>query len=320
MNPVTAEAPRMKTLREYVEARTLPLEDLKGALQLAMRLEFSTIPPYLCAQWSVKRDPDRAEGVVHEIVSQEMSHFALAGNLLTAIGGRPSIGRADFVPAYPLYELPGGIPQELPVDLKPLRKAQLAVFMQIETPEFPPIGFLEEQAPATIGAFYDTIIASFQTLNPEIDPAAHAVELPSWHRIGTVADAIETINRIKSEGEGTQDSPDQPSGEERGSFAHYYLFKELWLQKRLVKVGGRWSFSGAHIDLPDVYDFRPSPAEPNPSAEFNRTFSQLLCDLETCWTSGAPPNVAAMFQLQILGRDLIKRGIRPEFRWDDGTS
>ncbi|WP_435602097.1 ferritin-like domain-containing protein [Streptomyces sp. bgisy130] len=320
MNPVTAGTARVKTIREYVEAGTLSLDDLKGALQLAMRLEFSTIPPYLCAQWSVKRDPDRVEGVVHEVVSQEMSHFALAGNLLAAIGGRPSIGHADFVPDYPIDELPGGIPQELPVDLKPLRKDQLAVFMQIETPEFPPVAFRADRTPATIGAFYNTIIMTFQTLCPEIDPEAHAVDLPSSHRIENVADAIEVIDRIKSEGEGVQDSPDQPSGEERGSFAHYYLFKELWLQKRLVKVGGKWSFSGAHIDLPDVYDFRHSLAEPNPSAEFNRTFSQLLIDLESCWTSGAPPNVAAMFQLQILGRDLIKRGIRPEFRWDDGTS
>ncbi|MFD5494162.1 ferritin-like protein [Streptomyces sp. NPDC001812] len=310
----------MKTIKEYVEARDLSLDDLKGALQLAMRLEFSTIPPYLCAQWSVKRDPDRVEGVLHAVVSQEMGHFALAGNLLAAIGGRPSIGHADFVLNYPVAELPGGIPQELPIDLKPLRKEQLAVFMQIETPEFPPVAFRTARAPATIGAFYDTIITTFQTLNPEIDPDAHAVELPFSHRIETVADAIETIDRIKSEGEGAQDSPDQPSGEERASFAHYYLFKELWLQKRLVKAGEKWSFSGASIDLPDVYDFQPSQAEPNPSADFNRTFSQLLIDLESCWTAGASPNVAAMFQLQILGRDLIKRGIRPEFRWDDGTS
>lgn len=69
-----------------------------------------------------------------------------------------------------------------------------------------------------------------------------------------------------------------------------------------------------------MYDFASSQARPNPSTEFNRTLSKLLVDLETCWTSGAPPNVAAMFQLQTLGRDLIKRGIRPEFRWDDGAA
>jgi hypothetical protein len=307
----------MKTIREYVEAEVLPLDDLKGALQLAMRLEFATIPPYLCAQWSVKEDPDRAEGMVHRIVSQEMNHFALAGNLLTAIGGRPSIAHADFLPTYPTAELPGGIPQRLPVDLKPLAEEQLAVFMQIEQPEFPPVARLAVP-PATIGAFYDTISTTFQKLNPGIDQDAHAVELPATKPIRTVTDAVETIDRIKSEGEGTQGSPDQPSGE-RAGFAHYYLFKEFFLQRTLVEADGKWSFSGAPLTLPEVYDFAPCDARPNPSAEFNRTLSQLLIDLERCWTSGAPPNVAAMFRLQSLGRDLIRRGIRPEFRWDGGA-
>ncbi|MGE7435949.1 ferritin-like domain-containing protein [Kitasatospora sp. NPDC001175] len=309
----------MKTIREYVEARILSLDDLKGALQLAMRLEFATIPPYLCAQWSVQNDPDRTEGVLHRIVSQEMGHFALAGNLLAAVGGRPSIAHADFLPSYPLSELPGGIPQELPVDLKPLRREQLAVFMQIEYPEFPPIALQAELPPATIGAFYDTIIATFQAVKPDIDQDAHAVELPATNPIRTVADAIDTIDRIKSEGEGTQGSPEEPSGDGAGH-AHYYLFKELYVQKRLVKVGEKWSFSGSPVTLPDVYDFGSSQARPNPSAEFNRTLKQLLIDLETCWTNGAPPNVAAMFRLQMIGRDLIKRGIRPEFRWDDGSA
>ncbi|WP_233507042.1 ferritin-like protein [Spongiactinospora gelatinilytica] len=40
----------MKTIREYVDTAILSSEDLKGALQLAMRLEFATIPPYLCAE------------------------------------------------------------------------------------------------------------------------------------------------------------------------------------------------------------------------------------------------------------------------------
>ncbi|MEU1286649.1 ferritin-like protein [Kitasatospora sp. NPDC005856] len=317
---MTAGTPRTKTIREYVEAGVLPLDDLKGALHLAMRLEFATIPPYLCAQWSVRNDPDRTEGVLHRIVSQEMNHFALAGNLLTAIGGRPSIAHPDFLPSYPTHELPGGIPQKLPVDLKPLVKDQLAVFMQIEYPEFPPIALRAGPPPATIGAFYDTIIRTFRKLEPVIDPEAHAVEVPFAKPIGTVADAIDTIDRIKREGEGTKGSPDQPPGEAETGHAHYYLFKELYVQKRLVKTRGKWSFSGAPVILPEVHDFAPSQARPNPSTEFNRTLSKLLVDLETCWTSGAPPNVAAMFQLRILGRDLINRGIRPEFRWDDGSA
>jgi ferritin-like protein len=112
---------------------------LKGALQLAMQLEFATLPPYLCAEWSAdaNNDPDQVGNMIGGIALQEMFHFALAGNMLAAIGGSPSVATADFIPKYPTNELPGGIPQKLPVDLKPLSNDQLEVFLQIEFPEFP---------------------------------------------------------------------------------------------------------------------------------------------------------------------------------------
>ena len=46
----------MKTIAQFVSDQINNLPDLKNALQTAMRLEFSTIPPYLCAQWSIKDD------------------------------------------------------------------------------------------------------------------------------------------------------------------------------------------------------------------------------------------------------------------------
>ena len=110
----------MKTIAQFVEDRITTLSDLKDALQTAMQLEFSTIPPYLCAQWSINSDPGGVGGMIEDIVVQEMYHFALAGNMLTAIGGVPSIANAAFIPSYPTNVLPGGIPQKLPVDLKPL--------------------------------------------------------------------------------------------------------------------------------------------------------------------------------------------------------
>ncbi|MFC5829543.1 ferritin-like domain-containing protein [Nonomuraea insulae] len=247
------------------------------------------------------------------MVRQEMDHFALAGNLLTAVGGRPSVTHTDFLPVYPADELPGGIPQTLPIDLKPLVKDQIAVFMQIEQPDFPPVARLAEPPP-TIGAFYDTIIETFRETNPAIDPNARAVKVRLARPIRTVADAIETIDRIKSEGEGVPDSPDSPTGVNT-SHAHYYLFKELYVGKRLIKVGDEWSYSGAPITLPEVHHFEPSTAEPELSLEFRRILTQLMTDLESCWTSSAVPNVSAMLDLKSVGKDLIGRGVRPEFVW-----
>jgi len=40
---------QMKTIAQFVKDRITSLADLQDALQTAMQLEFSTIPPYLCA-------------------------------------------------------------------------------------------------------------------------------------------------------------------------------------------------------------------------------------------------------------------------------
>src|ERR1700722_4046834 len=163
----------MKTIAQFVKDRITALPDLQDALQTAMQLEFSTIPPYLCAQWSINNDPNGVADMIGDIVLQEMYHFALAGNMLTAIGGVPSIANSAFVPSYPTNVLPGGINQKLAVDLKPFTPEQAQVVMQIEYPEFPPVALAA--GPATIGEFYDAIAEGFTTVNPTINPNAFAV-------------------------------------------------------------------------------------------------------------------------------------------------
>jgi len=303
----------MKTIAQFVNDRITSSPDLKDALQTAMQLEFSTIPPYLCAQWSISSDPSGVADMIENIVVQEMYHFALAGNMLTAIGGAPSIANAAFIPRYPTNVLPGGIPQKLAIDLKPLTPEQAQVFMQIEYPEFPPVALAA--GPATIGAFYDTIAEGLTTINPAINPSAFAVNSGEATPIKSIADALAAISLIKGEGEGTMGSPDQPPAGNK-TFAHYYVFKEIFTQKTLVQdAAGHWSFTGAAIQFPTSFNFQQSTATPSPSLAFNQALSQLLIGLQACWTRGARPNIGAMFNLQTLGVGLIKQGIRPEFLW-----
>src|SRR5262245_26106342 len=304
----------MKTIAQFVEEGINNLADLQAALQTAMQLEFSTIPPYLCAQWSIETDPGGVGDTILEIAEQEMFHFALAGNMLTAVGGTPNIANAAFVPTFPTNELPGGISQMLAVDLQPLSHDQLKVFMQIEFPEFPPVARRPGPPPATIGAFYNTIADGFTAINPTIHSDAHFIEMRAAVRIESIADALAAIARIKGEGEGTPGSPDQPPASGI-RFAHYYVFKEIFIGKALVQEGGGFSYTGPAIQFPTVFPFKQSSANPNPSLAFNQKMSQLLIDLEKCWTSGADINIAAMFDLQDLGQDLIRQGIRPEFKW-----
>jgi hypothetical protein len=306
----------MKTIAQFVADGITTLADLQAALQTAMQLEFSTIPPYLCGQWSINSDPGGVGDMIQGIVVQEMYHFALAGNMLTAIGGTPDIANAAFIPSYPTNVLPGGIAQKLAVDLQPLTPDQVQVFMQIEYPEFPPVALTLAAGPATIGAFYDTIAAGFTTVNPTINPNAFAVTSGEATPIKSLDDALGAIALIKGEGEGTEGSPDQPPQGEQ-TFAHYYLFKEIYTQKTLVQdpTTKKWSFSGAAIPFPTWYDFKQSTVTPSPSLAFNQAVTQLLVQLQSCWTSGAKPSIGAMFTLQSLGTDLIQQGIRPEFLW-----
>jgi len=210
----------MKTIEQFVREGIQTPSELKDALQTAMQLEFSTIPLYLCAQWSIGADASSVADMISTIAIQEMFHFALAGNILTAIGGTTNVAHPDFITSYPTNVLPGGIVQSIPVDLKPLSKDQLEVFMQIECPEFPPVALLAGEAPATIGAFYTTISDAIAKLNPVINPNAHFVNMGEAVQIKTVSDAQAAIIRIKSEGEGTNGSPDEPPGDAL-EFAHY---------------------------------------------------------------------------------------------------
>jgi hypothetical protein len=304
----------MKSIEQYVRDQITTLADLQGALQLAMQLEFSTIPPYLCAQWSINNDPSGVGDMIQNIVVQEMFHFALAGNMLTAVKGTPQVANAAFVPTYPTHELPGKIHQKLAVDLQPLSPAQLDVFMQIEQPEFPPVALAASPGPATIGEFYDTISKGFSTVNPPIDPSAHFVKMGEAVPITSIADAQKAIATIKAEGEGTKGDPDQlPTA--GAPLAHYYVFKQIKVGKKLIETNGKFSFTGDPIEFPTVFSFKQSTASPDPSIAFNQALSGLLTNLQSCWTGSGTPSIGDMFQLQTRGQALIQQGIRPEFLW-----
>ncbi|KSV76020.1 hypothetical protein N185_16360 [Sinorhizobium sp. GW3] len=305
----------MKTLHEFTRNGIDTVGDLRDALRLAMQLEFATIPPYLSAKWSIKSDPDRVEGVLHHIVSQEMNHLALAGNVLTAIGGKPRIARKGFLPKYPLNELPGGVQQKLPIALKPLSFDQLAVFMQIEYPEFPPLAAVPSAlGPATIGEFYDAIIIAFERIRPKILKNANHVPVILAAPILTVDDATSALVRIKTEGEGLQDSPNQPTSE-GSALAHYYLFKEIYRQRKLVETPDGWAFSGAQTTFPEVYEFTKKKKHALLRLRFRKAVTQLLIELEECWSDGRALNVATMFKIDGLGRELVRLGVCPEFKW-----
>lgn len=303
-----------RSVDELVCSGICDIHDLREAVSIAMRLEFATIPPYLCAQWSIKDDPDRLEGVLHAVASQEMSHMAMAGNLLSAIGGAVRVATPGFVVRYPVQELPGRIRQQRAIDLRPLDREQLAVFMQIEQPSFPPVALRDTRRPATIGDFYDALIEGFERLKPPINPDAHMLPVFDVSPIRSLPDAIRVLEQIRNQGEGLIGSPVQPSSH-RGALAHYYAFKEIHRGRRLVEIDGKWTFSGERVTLPSAYEFRRTCRKRRLQRLFSATFTDLLRSLELSWTKGTPVDVAAMLRLKSLGIHLIRQGIAPQFSW-----
>ncbi len=318
----------MRTIQETINAGINSPAEIEEALQTAIQLEFSTIPPYLCAEWSINTDPSNVSSIVHGVVVQEMLHFGLACNMLTAIGGSPSIANASFVPNYP-GPLPGGVHPGLVVDLLPMGLPALTTFLQIEYPDNGSIVANPPPPPApqppTIGEFYDTISAGFQAVYPNgtfPNPVSHqvttSVDDDQLIAVTNVADALNAISEIKDQGEGTSLTPDEANFDPK-ELAHYYAFSQVYFGKTLINVPGQGiQYSDPPITMPTVYSFSSQPGASQ--AQFSAAFTKLLTQLQACWTNGVNIHTAigTMFALQTAGSALIQAGVRPQFTFQNG--
>src|SRR5262245_48275240 len=131
------------------------VDSLHKHLQWAIELEHSTVPPYLCALYSLDRGRNPvAADVMLSVFVEEMLHLTLAANLLNAVGGRPRLHVPQMLPGYP-RPLPHG-DRSFELSLLPFGREALAQLERIERPEVagaPP----QDDRYATIGQFYSSI-------------------------------------------------------------------------------------------------------------------------------------------------------------------
>ena len=260
---------------------------LKQMLQWAVQLEFTTIPLYLCAYWSIDSS-GYVSATIYEILKEEMGHFGLACNLLTTIGGTPKINTSDVVPKYP-GPLPGGVQPNLKVVLRGLKKDKIPEsFMQIEYPQKGPITTLLTDYP-TIGDFYDAILG--ELINQPDATFTGARQLRSVSvgvvPIITKTQAIAAIQKIKIQGEGTTSDPRDQRGV-ADDLAHYYRFGEIYYGNKLIlKEDGSWKYEGDNIPFPDVYDIPDVPEGGYAkSDDFDRLYTVMLGKLQSAWENG----------------------------------
>jgi len=208
-------------------------DDLRTALQNAIALEHSTIPPYLTAMLTLSGTSDSVEyarNEITEVIFEEMMHMTLACNILNAIGGEPMIADANFIPTYP-GTLPMGVAGDLQVGLRRYSKALIEnTFMKIEEPEtvlpIPERRAAAVGEPITIGQLYAGIRARIDG-HPELftgdDERQVSGMLDGDFPVTDVRSALLAIDTIVEQGEGTSKSP----LDLQQDVAHFYSFQQF---------------------------------------------------------------------------------------------
>ena len=118
------------------EHRIKKLEHLRSHLQTAIEVEHSTIPPYLCALYSIKDGSNlEAARIIKSVVVEEMLHMILAANVLNAISGSPRLNNSRFIPKFPTF-LPHS-DDAFRVNLEKFSIRAIETFRRIERPAKP---------------------------------------------------------------------------------------------------------------------------------------------------------------------------------------
>ena len=266
------------------------LEDLRRHLLGAVELELLTIPPYLCALYSLHaRSNLEAALVIRSVAVEEMLHMVLAANVLNAIGGRPDITGGGYVPRYPAA-IPYHDPQSFQVGLRSFGDDALDTFLAIENPSYPvasPLAAPDDAAIPratelaydrgykTIGAFYAAIEEGLRTLESDLGPKAlftgnANLQVSDSHyyasggKVIVVTDlhtALSALEQIVDQGEGDMrpDAPEEKFDDE-GDLAHYYRFNELRLRRRYKPSDMPAEPTGdpIAIDMHAVYEMQPN--------------------------------------------------------------
>ncbi len=313
----------------------MKIERLRELLEAAVKLELATIPPYLCALYSIHPGTNlEATLVIRSVVVEEMLHMILAGNVLNAIGGRPRVSGPDNAPHYP-HELPDGVV----LDLLAFSPAAVESFLQVENPKYK----AEQQAaellhsrrttvhsshvfrmpnrPTTIGAFYAEIVSGLKEVAAEIGESELFCGDPA-RQIGgdyyyAAGGAPVIVTDLDSASRALEEVVEQGEGDMSSAFdadadlAHYYRFEQLKYGRSYQPGDGVGVPTGppVEVDFRAVYPMLPNPrleeyADPDlraAAARANHEWSLLLTQIDEAF-DGSPaaliPAVHTMFRLR----------------------
>jgi hypothetical protein len=298
------------------------LQWIKGALQSAIELEWSTLPVYLSALFSLEVQNYTAYNLIRSVAMEEMVHMAIAANILAALGESPRIKTIKL--SYPAQGLPGGAEPELRVGLAQLSRRQLETFMTIERPEFLLRQMYQDQHYPTISVFYDGIRTAIRDNAAAVQEAVKRGGPANQvgDNIGiTSISAESSVDPVDQILEGIEEIIEQGEGASRGSLftgegsqdeeSHYAKFAELYYGAsfeeprptiELTRATEREFFKGHTIPWPNIINTLAVPKDayasilaldPNATlveadlGTFDATYSALMAALDAVWNG--PP-------------------------------
>jgi hypothetical protein len=337
MSMMTDTSPIPSQQPSTPRTRIATLESLREHLQWAIELEHFTIPPYLCALYSLERDRNaQAAEIISSVLIEEMLHLTLAANILNAVGGRPRLDTPRMLLPYPRPMPHSDGSFEVP--LARFSSESLEVFLRIERPA-PPGAPPDGDRYRCIGQFYDAIRRGLVELCEQVggaaafcgDPARQVSSADVYTgggkiiAVSSLDSALAALDEIVDQGEGAQleiwDGDFDVLHPEREQVAHYFRFQELKLGRRYQR--GDTAESGPTgetiaVDWDAVLPMRTNPrstdhepGSPIRTAQeaFNRTYCSLLHQLQHAF-NGQPdvlmPAIGAMYDLKDLTTALMQ--------------
>lgn len=249
-------APRLRMSQADVESYIRDIDHLHECLLTALQLELSTIPPYLCALYTIREGSNIEAGkLIRSVVVEEMLHMILVCNIINAITDQKKVKKGQklfdvkkLIPNYPTA-LPGNIVPKMPsgeppfkVSLLKFSREAISEFTTIERPSDPNDDLTNPKAFDSIGQFYQAIRWGLKRLNESTpggifkgDPKRQVTPEHYYGSGGKIVkvesydDAEEAIAEIVGQGEGIDGtiSTETPIFGEDIEYAHYFKFQEI---------------------------------------------------------------------------------------------
>ncbi|GAA0569032.1 ferritin-like domain-containing protein [Halomonas salifodinae] len=323
------------------------IKDLQEAAQLALQVEFTTIPVYLSALYSISDTESHAYQTLRSVAMEEMFHVNQAANIVVALGALPKF-TGDAVPVYPGY-LPKANPKTTP--MVGLFRASPDVFSNV---------FAAIESPAQYGAppqgdNYDSIAQLYGALITAVNAYPgnpfRTTDVPGRQRTniylgkfgGNVNEVVDkesfhaAVNEIVEQGEGTV-PPEKPlvPVESFGTYNHYgkrtdgtygpilgtpYEMSHFLKFREVALDSGNFPPTLPIISNPDSSVYT-NPRARRLADSFDHHYSLMLRAFEAAFKAGAPDPYFSVV-LSIMHRVLphLSRALMstPAFAGGDGS-